>query len=138
VIRITSYKPLDAGDQFDAVLTAANFSDKTLAKSKLDEITVYPNPYFGANSLETSKYQRFVRFTNLPKDVTLRIYSLAGIFIRKLEKSDNSPWLDWDLLNTYGLPISSGMYIAYLDMPGVGTKILKLAVVVETQYIDRL
>lgn len=138
VVRITSYKPLDAGDQYDAVLTAANFQDKTLAKSQLDEITVYPNPYFGANSLETSKYQRFVRFTNLPRKVTLRVYSLAGIFIRKLDKDDNSPWMDWDLLNKDGLPISSGMYIAYLEMPDVGTKILKLAVIVETQYIDRL
>ena len=88
--------------------------------------------------MERSKYQRFVRFTNLPKDVTLRIYSLAGIFIRRLEKSDNTPWLDWDLLNKDGLPISSGMYIAYLEMPGIGNKILKLAVIVETQYIDRL
>jgi hypothetical protein len=138
VIRITSYKPLIEGNQYEATLVAADFNDKTLAKSQLDKITVFPNPYFGANAVETSKYERIIRFTNLPKDVVVRIYSLAGIFIRRLEKSDNSPWLDWDLRNRDGLPVSSGMYIAYLEMPGVGTKILKLAVILETQYIDRL
>jgi hypothetical protein len=138
VIRITSYKPLDAGDVYEATLTATNFNDQTLAKSQVEKITVYPNPYFGANTLETGKYTRIMRFTNLPKDVTLRIYSLAGIFIRRIEKSDNSPWLDWDLRNQDGLPVSSGMYLAYLEMPGIGNKILKLAVILETQYIDRL
>ncbi|MCX6149389.1 MAG: hypothetical protein NTX22_02560 [Ignavibacteriales bacterium] len=138
VIRITSYKPLTNEDVYEATLVAPKFNDLNLAKTQLDKITVFPNPYFGANSLERDKYQRIVRFTNLPKDVTVRIFSLAGIFIRKLEKGDNSPWMDWDLRNADGLPISSGMYIAYLDMPGVGTKILKIAVISETQYIDRL
>ncbi|RJP67958.1 MAG: hypothetical protein C4539_09615 [Ignavibacteriales bacterium] len=138
VIRLTSYKPLSAGDVYEKTLTAADFKDLNAAKVNMDKISVFPNPYFGANSLERDKYQRFVRFTNLPTDVTVRIYSLAGIFIRKLDKSDNTQWLDWDLRNSDGLPVSSGMYIAYLDMPGVGNKTLKLAVILETQYIDRL
>ncbi len=138
VIRLTSYKPLIEGNTYETTLTAADFNNKDLAKTKLEDINVFPNPYFGANSLERDKYQRFVRFTNLPTDVTLRIYSLAGIFIRKIDKSDNAQWLDWDLRNSNGLPVSSGMYIAYLDMPGIGTKVLKIAVITETQYIDRL
>ena len=79
-----------------------------------------------------------MRFTNLPSQVTVRIYSLSGVFIRRIDKDDNSQYLDWDLRNKDGLPVASGMYIAYLDLPGVGTKIMKLAVIMETQFIDRL
>ncbi|MGE5682247.1 MAG: T9SS type A sorting domain-containing protein [Bacillota bacterium] len=138
VIRISTFKPFANGDVYEAEMTSPNYNDKQAAKDKLAEISVYPNPYFGSNALERDKYQRFVRFTNLPKEVSLRIFSLSGIFIKKIDKTDVSPWLDWDLRNQDGLPVSSGMYIAYLDMPGIGTKVLKIAIIQETQYIDRL
>lgn len=138
VIRFVSWKPLSERDVFEFTATKVNLSDKTVAKNNLDKISVYPNPYLGANSLERDKYQRFVRFTNLPTDVTIRIYSLSGVFVRKIDKSSVSQWLDWDLRNQDGLPVASGIYIAYIDMPGIGTKILKIAVIMETQYIDRL
>ncbi len=138
VIKIEAWKPLKDGDEFEGVATAPNLNDTQVAQNNLNDISVFPNPYFGANSLERDKYQRFVRFTNLPNQVTIRIFSLSGVFIRKLDKSGPDQYLDWDLRNKDGLPIASGMYIAYLDMPGVGTKIMKLAVIMEQQYIDRL
>jgi hypothetical protein len=138
VIKIQTYKPLGLGDVFVGKVEASNLNDLNQAKTNLKQISVFPNPYFGANSLERDKYQRFVRFTNLPNEVTLRIYSLSGVFIKRIDKNDNSQYMDWDLRNKDGLPIASGMYLAYLDMPGVGTKIMKLAVIMETQYIDRL
>jgi hypothetical protein len=106
VIRIVSFKPFADGEVFETTLNAPNLRDKEAAKDRLSQISVYPNPYFGANSLERDKYQRFVRFTNMPADVSVRIFSLAGIFIRKIDKSDTSPWLDWDLRNQDGLPFS--------------------------------
>ena len=138
VIKIQTYKPLSEGDVFEGKVEAPNLNDLNLAKSNLKQISVFPNPYFGANPLERDKYQRFMRFTNLPSQVTVRIYSLSGVFIRRIDKDDNSQYLDWDLRNKDGLPVASGMYIAYLDLPGVGTKIMKLAVIMETQFIDRL
>jgi hypothetical protein len=138
VIKIQTYKPLGLGDVFEGKVEASNLNDLNQAQTNLKQISVFPNPYFGANSLERDKYQRFVRFTNLPNQVTLRIYSLSGVFIKRIDKENTSQYLDWDLRNKDGLPVASGMYIAYLDMPGVGTKIMKLAVIMETQYIDRL
>ncbi len=138
VIRINTWKPLGDGDVFEGVVKASSTNNKEIAKNNLDKISVFPNPYFGANPLERDKYQRFVRFTNLPINVTIRIYSLSGVFIERIDKNDNSQYLDWDLRNKDGLPVASGMYIAYLDMPGIGTKIMKLAVIMETQFIDRL
>ncbi|HMU43524.1 MAG TPA: hypothetical protein PKA80_09505, partial [Ignavibacteriaceae bacterium] len=85
-----------------------------------------------------NKYARFMRFTGLPTQSTIRIVSLAGVFVRKIEKNSTSPYVDWDLLNSSGVPVASGVYIAYIDMPGIGTKIMKLAVIQETQYIDRI
>jgi len=138
VIRITTWRPLSAKDAYQMVATAPNKNDLAGAKARLNKISVFPNPYFGASALETNKYQRFVRFTNLPKKVTARIYSLAGVFIKKIEKNNDSQWLDWNLHNKNEIPVGSGIYIVHLDMPGIGTKILKLAIVQEQQYIDRL
>jgi hypothetical protein len=138
VIRIQTWKPLTANDVFEATVTAPKFNSVELAKQNIDDISVFPNPYLGANSLERDKYQRFMRFTNLPANVTIRIFSLSGVFIRKMEKSSDSQYLDWDLRNKDGLPVASGVYLAYLDIPNVGSRVMKLAVIMETQFIDRL
>ncbi|MCF8355732.1 MAG: hypothetical protein K9H48_14870 [Melioribacteraceae bacterium] len=138
VIRVSSWKPLQSGNSFELTLNSADFNDKTAARTNVDKISVFPNPYFGAHSLELGKYQRFMRFIGLPQEVTIRIFSLSGVFVRKLQKNDNSEYVDWDLLNADALPVASGIYIAYIDMPGIGTKTMKLAVIQEQQYIDRL
>jgi hypothetical protein len=136
IIRLRSTKPLKEGDEFTVTPTPSNFNDVAAAKNKIDEISVFPNPYYGAHSLERNKYVRFMRFTNLPTEATIRIFSLSGVFIRRIDKNDNSQYADWNLQNNDGIPVASGMYIAYIDMPNVGTKVLKLAVIVEQQYID--
>lgn len=141
VIRISSWKGLSGlvgGDKFTLTLPKSDINNLSAGAEKLDQITVFPNPYFGAHGLEQSKYARFMRFTGLPTQATIRIVSLAGVFVLKIEKNSTSPYVDWNLLNTSGLPVASGMYIAYIDMPGIGTKIMKLAVIQEAQYIDRI
>lgn len=141
VIRISSWKGLSGlagGDKFRIKLPKSEVGNTTAGAENLDKITVFPNPYFGAHSLEQNKYARFMRFTGLPTQSTIRIVSLAGVFVRKIEKNSTSPYVDWDLLNSSGVPVASGVYIAYIDMPGIGTKIMKLAVIQETQYIDRI
>ena len=138
VIRITPWRPVEAGDKFSITIEAPDLENLSNAKQNLDLISVFPNPYFGANALERGKYQKFVRFTNLPSRVTVRIYTVAGVFVNKIEKDDQSQWLDWNLLNIDNLPVATGIYIAHLDMPGVGEKIMKIAIVAEKQIIDRL
>jgi hypothetical protein len=42
----------------------------------------------------------------------------------------------WDLQNESGLPVASGMYIAYIDMPDQGKqKVLKLMVIQSQQQL---
>jgi len=136
-LRVTSFKPLTNGDIFEGVPVAPK-ENVDLAKSQIDNISVFPNPYFGANALERDQYQRFVRFTNLPHQAMIRLFNLSGVFIQRIDKDDTNQYVDWDLRNRDGLPVASGIYIAYLEMPGIGTKIMKIAVIMEQQYIDRL
>ena len=140
IIRLTTWKGISGfqgGDKF-RITIPKSVANANVGKDNLDNITVFPNPYFGAQGLETNKYQRFMRFTGLPAEANIKIFSLAGVFITDLSKDPTSQYLDWNLQNSDGLPVASGMYIAYIDMPGIGTKILKLAVIQETQYLDRI
>ncbi|MFH1196745.1 MAG: hypothetical protein V1720_13670 [bacterium] len=133
VIRITTFRPIIEGDEVTMQLEKANTNNTTIAKERKDEISVFPNPYFVGNN---TTGQDYVRFTGLPVKATIRIYSLAGVFIRKYEKEDMSQYIDWDLRNEHGEMVASGIYIAYIEMPGIGNKILKVAVVAAKEYLN--
>ena len=124
-------------DTYAFTTTGASFSDD-LAISQLDEINVFPNPYYGINSEEINKYQRFVTFNHLPEKAKVRIFNLAGVLVKTIDKDDVTQFLRWDLANQDGLPVASGLYIAYIELSDLGeTKILKLAIVQEQQILDR-
>jgi hypothetical protein len=109
------------------------------AKDKLDIINVYPNPYLAYNLLETGLHQERVTFINLPQECTIRIFSIAGQLIRTIEHNDPvSVSHNWDLRNENNLPVASGFYIAHIDIPGVGQKILKMAIVFRQQRLKNL
>lgn len=106
----------------------------------LNLINVVPNPYYAYSAYETSVLDNRVKITNLPSECTVSIYNLSGTLIRKYKKSELSTnhtsdgfpgvsWfggsLDWDLKNSAGIPISSGVYIIHVDAPGIGEKVLK-------------
>lgn len=113
-------------------------SSLELAKQDVEKINVFPNPYYGANSEELNKYNRFVTFSHLPAKATIRIFNLAGVLVKTIEKNSTSQFERWDLANNSGLPVASGLYIAHIDMPDIGkTKILKLAIIQEQQILDR-
>jgi hypothetical protein len=124
-------------DTYAFTTTGASFSDD-LARSEVDEINVFPNPYYGINSEEINKYNRFVTFTHLPEKAKVRIFNLAGVLVKTIDKDDVTQFLRWDLANQDGLPVASGLYIAYIELSDLGeTKILKLAIVQEQQILDR-
>jgi hypothetical protein len=112
--------------------------DPALAKQDVSLINVYPNPYIGFNPAESNRYAKFVTFNHLPRKANIRIYNLAGVLIRTIVKDDATQFAQWDLNNSSDFPVSAGMYIAYIDMPDLGaTKILKLGIVPERQFLDR-
>lgn len=118
--------------------TAAVIGSNELASSRgeISNVRVVPNPYYGGHAQETSPFDRFVKFMNMPKTATIYIYSLNGNLVRQINKDDNSTSINWDLLNTDRIPIASGIYIAFIDAPGIGTKTIKLAIFTPEERID--
>jgi hypothetical protein len=106
-------------------------------RGEMEDIRVVPNPYYGGHANESSPFDRFVRFTRMPKACNIFIYSLNGNLVRKIVKDDNNTSINWDLLNTDQLPVASGIYIAYIDAPGIGTKVVKLAIFTPEERIDK-
>jgi len=137
IIRMVGNKPITSADQFTFTSPAPS-ADNTLAVDDVKSIKVFPNPYYGVNSEELNKYNRFVTFSHLPAKAKIRIFNLAGILVKTIDKNSNTQFQRWDLANQSGLPVASGLYIAYIEMPDLGaTKILKIAVIQEEQILDR-
>jgi hypothetical protein len=104
--------------------------------SDLDKITIVPNPYYGFSALETPVTGRFITFRRLPKNCTIKIYTINGDLIKTLEKNDNNSSLNWNMTNIENVPIASGIYICLIDAPGIGTKVLKAAIFTPEERID--
>jgi hypothetical protein len=127
VIRINTTKPNLVGDKFTFYTKGAEYR-VDLARNEIQRINVFPNPYYAHNLDETDPLDRFVTFTRLPERATIRIFTLAGDLVRKLEHDDASTFHRWDLRNEAGVSVASGIYLVLIDMPGLGQKVLKLAV----------
>jgi hypothetical protein len=120
---------------------AASAFDAATAKADVTKINVFPNPYYGFNRAETSKSTRFVTFNHMPFNAEVRIFNLTGALVRALVKNDQTQFFTWDLNNTGGLPVASGIYIVYMTLKDesgadLGTKTLKLVIIQEQQYMD--
>ena len=108
-----------------------------VAKIQMEKINVVPNPYFGWNPAETIPTNRIMRFTNLSGDkVTIRIFDLAGNLVRVIDDQARATqgtlgtaYAEWDLRNSSDVPVASGMYLAYIEVEGVGSKVLKIAII---------
>lgn len=133
VIRLTTFRPILDGDKFEITLEPPSFEDTEAGKENIDEISVFPNPFFAGNNTAD---QNYVRFIGIPTRATIRIFTLSGQIVRKLEKDDQKKFIDWDLRNESGQIVASGMYIAHVDMPDIGSKILKVAIVPSTEFLD--
>ena len=136
--RVRMTIPNAAGADVFVVNTQQAKIDNEIAKTEIEQINVFPNPYYGVNSEELNKYNRFVTFTHLPAKATIRIFNLAGILVKTIDKDDAGQYQRWDLANESGLPVASGLYIAHMEFPDLGeTKILKVAIIQEQQVLDR-
>jgi len=115
-------KPMYGWSMDDIKTTTA--SQEQLA-SVLDIINVVPNPYYAFSEYERTRLDNRVKITNLPDQCTVTIYNVSGKLIRTFKKDNQVTSIDWDLKNAKGIPISSGIYIIHVDVPGVGEKIVK-------------
>jgi hypothetical protein len=91
----------------------------------LDMINVVPNPYYAFSEYERSRLDTRVKITNLPEKCTVSIYTTSGKLVRTFKKDSEVTSLDWDLTNSKAIPVAGDVYLIYVEVPGVGTKVLK-------------
>jgi hypothetical protein len=84
------------------------------AKSNVETVVVVPNPYRGHERWDQPGEHR-IQFMNVPANVKVRIYTIAGDLVRELEKGDaTSGNLDWDMKNGDKQDVASGIYMYHV------------------------
>jgi len=121
--------PLYSFNTDELAPSALTDSDNPYANDKkklLDKIKAVPNPYYAYSGYEINRLDTRVRITNLPRRATVNVYSVDGSLIRRIEKDNpNVSYVDWDVRNTKGLPIASGMYLIHINADGIGETVLR-------------
>ncbi len=118
---------------------------RELAKTAAQQVNIFPNPYLGQNRAEINPVERFVTITHLPESgATIRIFTLAGSLIKTINDDIRSEQgtlgshiAQWDLRNDNDVPIASGVYIIHVDMGDLGEKVLKAAVFMPEERLDK-
>jgi len=138
-ITITPNYVLNGGRQYSYIAPAPTVGDATLGATQLSDLNVFPNPYFGHNTAESgSVYNRFVTFSHLPNVARIRIYTITGDLVRDIAHNDQTTFERWDLRNKNNLPVASGVYFAHIEIPGMGNRILKIAIVQPEERPSRI
>jgi hypothetical protein len=110
----------------------------TIGKPILENIMVVPNPYIVRNPWEVSSDYAKLRFTNLPAECTIRIYTLAGNLIKTIEHKVEATATSaiqggsetWDILTDNNQRPASGIYIYHIStLEGDETKTGKFALI---------
>jgi len=133
VWQLVALRGFGVGDTFE--MTTIPQQDYKVA-SELDKIKVVPNPFIISNRWMPSSDYGVIYFTNLPPVCTIRIFTISGDFVQELKKGydemahlRNEGEVKWDLTSYNHQDIASGIYLAHIDAPGIGQKIIKFAVV---------
>ena len=77
-----------------------------------------PNPYYAYSNYEFDKLENVVKIVNLPDICTVNIYTVSGTLVGSYNKDSPVTSIDWDLKNYAGIPISSGVYLIHINVPG--------------------
>jgi hypothetical protein len=134
IFGLNTTKPFLAGDQYNFSTVAARF-DAAKAGTQLDQIYVVPNPYVVYSELEmpgptsTKRGESRLQFRNLPPKCTIRIYTMTGELVDTITKDDSNSYANWAVLSYEGQRLAYGVYIYHVDVPGIGEKIGRLALI---------
>lgn len=90
----------------------------------LDELIVYPNPFKVKGAKDNC-----IKFINLPNNVSLRIYNIAGETVYKKVYDNTSGGITWDGKNDSNRRVAAGVYIYFLEDKSGHTKTGKISVI---------
>ncbi|MDP7028066.1 MAG: T9SS type A sorting domain-containing protein, partial [Candidatus Marinimicrobia bacterium] len=133
-INFVYANPIQQGVDTWTFASVANDTSATIDQNSIDLISIYPNPYYGLHEKEESRADKYVGLNHLPEKATIKIFNLGGTMVKEIKKDDQTQFATWDLKNQYGYPVASGIYLVHVNTD-YGEKVLKLAVVQETQVL---
>ena len=127
--------PFEPGERFRFTTTGERAGTAATAGSA-GEPYVVPNPYIAAASFEPAllnirgRGERRVEFRNIPRDATIRVYTVHGDLVRTLRQDGSlAGFVPWDLRTKDNLDVAPGLYIFHVEAPGYPKAIGKFAVV---------
>jgi hypothetical protein len=99
-----------------ALDTTAGQSDVVVggAASSLDDAYVFPNPYKGNGA----GGEPGILFAALPVRATIRVFTIQGTLVRRLEHRSDSGAARWDLANEDGEAVAGGVYLYTIESDG--------------------
>jgi len=98
----------------------------------LDRVRVVPNPYIISSALDPGPGNKAVQFVGLPRECTIRIYTISGILVNVLEHGQGVPESSYsaydsgggqrlfNLRNRFGLEMASGTYYFHVESKATG------------------
>jgi hypothetical protein len=92
------------------------------AKANLSAAHCYPVPF------KPSMGHTKITFIDLTRDAEIKIYTISGELVMTLKKSDGNDHLFWDVKNSWGEDVASGVYL-FLIKNISGTKKGKLMII---------
>ena len=82
------------------------------AKGDLSNAHCYPVPF------KPSAGHTKITFTALTGSARIRIYTISGELVRTLSKADANDSIEWDVRNTRGSAVDSGVYLYLIEGAG--------------------
>jgi hypothetical protein len=131
--RLSDINNID--NQENALLMAPS-STPAETTSDVDKIRVVPNPFVISARWDEARVGnsvfgepiRNIAFTNLPTPCTIRIFTVDGDQVKKLEHTDPTGRKEWDLLTEEQRPVVSGIYFYHVDSD-LGEKVGRFAII---------
>jgi hypothetical protein len=84
-------------------------------ETNLKHVGVVPNPYFVRSKFKETKHLRQIRFTNLTKSCTIKIFTITGEHVSTIEhesESSGNAW--WDMRTVNNQEVAPGLYIFHV------------------------
>ena len=126
---IEPYKWYADGDSWIVDLSKLG-QQHTVVDSTINKVKVIPNPYMVESRFEEPGGGNMLRFTHLPNQCTIKIYTVTGEFVTSISHDDSFDGNEyWDLKNDSGESIAPGLYLYTVETPNGEKMVDKFAVV---------
>jgi len=132
--------PMGAGYEYTFSTTVPSIEDSLI---DLDDIRVVPNPYYIYAEWDQSSDERRIRFTNVPADSEIRIYTLTGELVAILDHHGDATTetgtrgynanrigtVDWNLWTYEFTEVAYGLYLYIVKTDDGRQKVGKFAII---------